>query len=77
MDDVIEKVKEIIHNQLGVEVSEIKMTTNFTKDLKADSLDVVELIMALEDEFDLLIEDDQAGKLLTVGDVIEYIRQHN
>ena len=77
MDDVIEKVKEIICNQLGVEMSQIKMTTSFTKDLKADSLDVVELIMALEDEFDLLIEDDQAGKLLTVGDVIEYIRQHN
>ena len=77
MDDVIKIVKEIINKQLGVEISEIKMTTNFTKDLKADSLDVVELIMALEDEFDLLIEDDQAGKLLTVGDVIEYIRQHN
>jgi acyl carrier protein len=73
---VFEKVKDIIVEQLGVEESEIKMEASFIDDLGADSLDIVELIMALEEEFDLEIPDKEAEKITTVGDAVEYIKAH-
>lgn len=73
---VFEKVKDIIVEQLGVEESEIKMEASFIDDLGADSLDIVELIMALEEEFDLEIPDKEAEKITTVGDAVNYISAH-
>ena len=73
---VFEKVKEIIVEQLGVEEEEITMESSFIDDLGADSLDIVELIMALEEEFDMEIPDEEAEKITSVGDVVEYIKAH-
>lgn len=70
---IFEKVKEIIVEQLGVEEDIVKPEASFIDDLGADSLDVVELIMALEEEFDLEIPDAEAEKVATVNDVVEYI----
>jgi len=72
-----EKVKEIVVEQLGVEESEVTMEASFIDDLGADSLDIVELIMALEEEFDLEIPDKEAEKIATVGDAVEYIKAHS
>lgn len=71
-----EKVKDIISEQLGINADEVTMESSFVDDLGADSLDVVELIMALETEFDLEIPDEDAEKVSTVGDVVEYIKAH-
>ncbi len=73
---VLEKVKKIIVEQLGVEEDEIAMESSFIDDLGADSLDIVELIMALEEEFDLEIPDSEAEKITTVGDAVEYIKNN-
>ena len=73
---IFEKVKDIIVEQLGVEEGEIKMEASFIDDLGADSLDIVELIMALEEEFDLEIPDKEAEKITTVGDAANYIKAH-
>ncbi|MDI9514403.1 MAG: acyl carrier protein [Clostridiaceae bacterium] len=73
---VFNKVKDIIVEQLGVDESEVKMEASFIDDLGADSLDIVELIMALEEEFDLEIPDKEAEKIATVGDAVEYIKAH-
>lgn len=73
---VLEKVKKIIVEQLGVEEDEIAMESSFIDDLGADSLDIVELIMALEEEFDLEIPDNEAEKITTVGDAVEYIKNN-
>jgi acyl carrier protein len=73
---IIDKVKSIIIEQLGVEESEIKDEASFIDDLGADSLDIVELVMALEEEFDLEIPDEDAEKIRTVGDAIKYIQEH-
>ncbi|MGI6622464.1 MAG: acyl carrier protein [Clostridiaceae bacterium] len=73
---VFEKVKDIIVEQLGVDAEEIKLESSFIDDLGADSLDIVELIMALEEEFDLEIPDKEAEKIATVGDAVEYIKAH-
>lgn len=73
---VFEKVKEIIIEQLGVEEDDVTMESSFIDDLGADSLDIVELIMALEEEFDLEIPDEEAEKIATVGDVVHYIRSN-
>ena len=73
MADIKQKVTEIIVKKLGVEESQITAEANFTKDLGADSLDTVELIMELEKEFNLQIEDSEAEKIQTVGDVINFL----
>lgn len=69
-----QKVKEIIANQLGKEVGEIPLEGSFMEDLGADSLDVVELVMAMEEEFNLEIPDEDAEKIKTVKDAVEYIQ---
>jgi acyl carrier protein len=74
--DVDKRVKEIIVEQLGVNESEVVPEAKFIDDLGADSLDLVELVMALEEEYNLEISDEDAEKILTVGDAIEYIRSH-
>ena len=71
---VFEKVKEIVVEQLGVEEDEVTMESSFIDDLGADSLDIVELIMALEEELDIEVPDEEAEKITTVGDVVEYIK---
>ena len=71
--NVEEKAREIIAKQLGVEQEKIKMEASFTGDLGADSLDIVELVMAFEETFQVEIPDDDAEKLVTVKDVIDYI----
>jgi len=73
---VFNKVKDIIIEQLGVDESEVKPEASFINDLGADSLDIVELIMALEEEFELEIPDKDAEKIVTVGDAVEYIKAH-
>ncbi len=73
---VFNKVKDIIIEQLGVDESEVKPEASFIDDLGADSLDIVELIMALEEEFELEIPDKDAEKIVTVGDAVEYIKAH-
>ena len=75
-DAILEKVKEVIVEQLGVEDQNIKLDTSFIDDLGADSLDIVELIMALEEEFDMQIPDSEAEKISTVNDVVEYIKNN-
>ncbi|MBQ9267028.1 MAG: acyl carrier protein [Clostridia bacterium] len=75
-DAILEKVKEVIVDQLGVDEEIIKTDTSFIDDLGADSLDIVELILALEEEFDIQIPDNEAEKISTVGDVVEYIKNN-
>ena len=75
-DEIFEKVKGIIVEQLGVAESAITMEASFIDDLGADSLDIVELIMALEEEFDTEIPDADEEKVVTVGDVVDYIKEH-
>ena len=73
-EEVFEKVKAIIVEQLGVAETSVTMESSFIDDLGADSLDIVELVMALEEEFDMEIPDTDAEKISTVNDVVEYIR---
>lgn len=73
MADITSKVKEIIVDKLGVDASEVTPEASFTKDLGADSLDTVELIMEFEKVFEITIPDDAAEKIATVGDAISYI----
>ena len=75
-EDIFEKVKGIIVEQLGVTEASVTMEASFIDDLGADSLDIVELIMALEEEFDTEIPDGDAEKVVTVGDVVEYVKEH-
>jgi acyl carrier protein len=72
---VEDRVKEIICEQLGVEEAEVTPAAKFIEDLGADSLDTVELVMAFEEEFDLEIPDEDAEKITTVGDAIQYIKE--
>ncbi len=74
MSDMQSKVVEIVVTKLGVEESQVTPQASFTKDLGADSLDTVEIIMEFEKEFDLTIEDEDAEKIQTVGDVLEYLK---
>ena len=71
-----EKLKKVIAEVLSVDPEEITLETTFADDLGADSLDIVELIMALEEEFDTEVPDEEAEKITTVGDVVEYIKAH-
>ena len=71
-----EKVKKIIVEKLGVEDEEVTMESSFIDDLGADSLDIVELIMALEEEFDIEIPDSEAEKIATVGNAVDYIKNN-
>ncbi len=75
-EDVVQKVKQIIINKLGVEESQITDTASFTNDLGADSLDTVELVMEFEKAFNLTIADEDAEKIQTVGDAVSYITAH-
>jgi acyl carrier protein len=70
---VLERVSKVIVDRLGVDESEVKLEASFRDDLGADSLDVVELVMELEDEFDMEISDEDAEKISTIGDAIAYI----
>ncbi len=77
MEAIFERVKEVIGEQLGIEdLDTITMETTFIDDLGADSLDIVELIMALEEEFDMEIPEAEAEKISSVGDVVEYIKNN-
>jgi acyl carrier protein len=76
MSDILGKVKAIIVDKLGVDESEVTLEASFTNDLGADSLDTVELIMEFEKEFNIAIPDDQAEKIGTVGDAINYITEN-
>lgn len=73
MAEVLERVTKIIVDRLGVDESQVTLEASFKDDLGADSLDVVELVMELEDEFDMEISDDDAEKISTVGDAVNYI----
>ena len=77
MSDIATRVKTLIVEKLGVEESEVTPEASFTNDLGADSLDTVELIMELEKEFDISIPDEQAEKIQTVGQAIEYIEANS
>jgi acyl carrier protein len=75
-ESVEEKVKEIIVKQMGANKDQVTPGTSFINDLGADSLDTVELVMELEDAFDVSIPDEDAEKMQTVGDAINYIKEH-
>ena len=75
-DDIESKVKEIIVENLGVDAATVNPQASFVNDLGADSLDTVELVMALEEEFDIEIPDEEAEKIQTVGQAIDYIKAH-
>ncbi len=76
VENVQERVKNIIVEQLGVDADQVKPEAQFVNDLGADSLDTVELIMALEEEFDIEIPDDKAEKIKTVGEAVDYIQEN-
>jgi acyl carrier protein len=71
--DILERVKKVVVEELGVKPEEVVESASFTEDLGADSLDVVELVMALEDEFGIDIPDEEVGQIKTVGDANTYI----
>ena len=73
---MLEKVIEVVVEQLDCDASEVKEDSKFIEDLGADSLDVVELVMALEEEFDIEIPDEDAESILTVADALKYIEDH-
>ncbi|MGN0722231.1 MAG: acyl carrier protein [Anaerovoracaceae bacterium] len=73
---MFDKIKDIIIDQLQVEESDVNMDTNLMKDLSADSLDAVEIIMAIEDEYGIEIPDEEAEKIQTVGDLVRYVEEN-
>lgn len=75
--EIEQKVKDIIVEQLGVDADQVTESAKFIDDLSADSLDTMELVMALEEEFSLEIPDDEAEKIVSVGDAINYIKEHS
>jgi len=76
LEKIFEKVKEIVVEQLGVDEEEVTMNASFVDDLGADSLDIVELIMAFEEAFETEIPDEDAEKISTVGDAVKYIKEN-
>jgi acyl carrier protein len=76
MSDIEQRVKKIVAEQLGVNEAEVKIDSSFVDDLGADSLDTVELVMALEEEFDCEIPDEEAEKITTVKQAVDYINAH-
>ena len=74
--EIFQKLKTIVVDQLGVDEENVTMAATFVDDLAADSLDIVELVMTIEEEFDLEIPDSDAEKIVTVGDVVKYIEEH-
>jgi acyl carrier protein len=77
MATIEERVKKLVHEQLGVKEDEIKLESSFVNDLGADSLDTVELVMALEEEFDAEIPDEEAEKITTVQEAVSYIESQS
>lgn len=77
MDKIFETVRHTIADLLSMDADKIKMESTFIDDLGADSLDVVELIMALEEEFDMEIPDEDAEKIVSVGDVVDYVKNNS
>ena len=75
-EEITEKIKAITSEQLGIDDSQITEDAKFVEDLGADSLDTVELVMALEEEFSLDISDEEAEKLTTMGKVVDYVEEH-
>jgi acyl carrier protein len=75
-EEILTQLKPVVAEQLGVDESEVREDASFTEDLNADSLDLVELIMSLEEKFGLQISDEDAEKLTTVGEAVEFISEH-
>ena len=75
-DEILAQLKPVVAEQLGVDESEVREDASFTEDLNADSLDLVELIMSLEEKFGLQISDEDAEKLTTVGEAVDFISEH-
>jgi acyl carrier protein len=76
MSEIFDKVKAVVMEQLGVTAEKVEMESSFVGDLGADSLDIVELVMALEEEFNVSIPDEDAEKIKTVGEAVKYIEEH-
>ena len=74
-EEIFEKVKELVIDRLGVTEDAVSTEASFVDDLGADSLDIVELVMAIEEEFEIEIPDEDAEKVVTVGDVVEYLKE--
>ncbi|MCK9176486.1 MAG: acyl carrier protein [Clostridiales bacterium] len=74
--EILERIQKILADQLSIEPETIEMTSNIIEDLNADSLDIVELVMSLEAEFDMAIMDEEAERIRTVGDAVDFIHAH-
>lgn len=77
MDKVFEVVRDNVAEQLGIEIDKIEIDSTFIDDLGADSLDIVELIMSLEEEFDMEIPDEDAEKIVSIKDVVNYVKNNS
>ncbi len=75
-DAIFDKIKDILVEQLGVEEDDVNMDSNFTDELNADSLDIVELVMAMEQEFGISIPDEEAERIRTVGDAVDFVKNN-
>ena len=75
-EEILTQLKPVVAEQLGVDEGEVREDASFTEDLNADSLDLVELIMSLEEKFGLQISDEDAEKLTTVGEAVDFISEH-